>query len=267
MTQGCDRSSPRRTSRKPEATRLFHCPNAPNSTGARVKSRKYRLLMRPYGRLQLAGSYRHTVRLSHGPEEDNRGKTPSKQTASRLQPVTVTSTETLSTEATPEHHRGCFNAPKSPLTPNPHRGPAPHPYHRPHTRHPRPRSGPTRKPEPISTRRSGLRLKDSEGTCETPSSNPPSPRVLDAAPLPWQLNGMPRRAFITHQPLGAGVPRSGTGSACALRADYSSTRSVPGMYIFWSLRTVNTGATATEVARKPWTVNSPGIVQPAHRAS
>ena len=31
---------------------------------------------------------------------------------------TVTTTETLSTEATPEHHRGCFNAPKFPLTPN-----------------------------------------------------------------------------------------------------------------------------------------------------
>ena len=27
---------------------------------------------------------------------------------------TVTTTETLSTEATPEHHRGCFNAPKFP---------------------------------------------------------------------------------------------------------------------------------------------------------
>ena len=28
---------------------------------------------------------------------------------------TVTTTETLSTEATPEHHRGCFNAPKFPV--------------------------------------------------------------------------------------------------------------------------------------------------------
>ena len=33
---------------------------------------------------------------------------------------TVTTTETLSTEATPEHHRGCFNAPKFPLTPTTH---------------------------------------------------------------------------------------------------------------------------------------------------
>ena len=31
---------------------------------------------------------------------------------------TVTTTETLSTEATPEHHRGCFNAPKFPFTPD-----------------------------------------------------------------------------------------------------------------------------------------------------
>ena len=33
---------------------------------------------------------------------------------------TVTTTETLSTEATPEHHRGCFNAPQFPLTPTTH---------------------------------------------------------------------------------------------------------------------------------------------------
>ena len=57
---------------------------------------------------------------------------------------TVTTTETLSTEATPEHHRGCFNAPKFPLTPDHTRPVAPGhtpvipdsdrgPYH--HTRH------------------------------------------------------------------------------------------------------------------------------------
>ena len=33
---------------------------------------------------------------------------------------TVTTTETLSTEATPEHHRGCFNAPKFPRRPRLH---------------------------------------------------------------------------------------------------------------------------------------------------
>ena len=43
---------------------------------------------------------------------------------------TVTTTETLSTEATPEHHRGCFNAPKFPFTPD-HTRPCPCP--RPHT--------------------------------------------------------------------------------------------------------------------------------------
>ena len=43
---------------------------------------------------------------------------------------TVTTTETLSTEATPEHHRGCFNAPRS----DP---PSPTPI----PRRPRPRSG------------------------------------------------------------------------------------------------------------------------------
>ena len=49
---------------------------------------------------------------------------------------TVTTTETLSTEATPEHHRGCFNAPKFPLTPIvPGKGRHPR-----HTRHPRPPS-------------------------------------------------------------------------------------------------------------------------------
>ena len=75
---------------------------------------------------------------------------------------TVTTTETLSTEATPEHHRGCFNAPRaspavldsdlpSPPTtiadpkhirhPRPHTLSAPttHPVgHDPHTPHPRP---------------------------------------------------------------------------------------------------------------------------------
>ena len=57
---------------------------------------------------------------------------------------TVTTTETLSTEATSEHHRGCFNAPKfpvvidsdlpsspttiaTPVIPDRHRGPATHP--------------------------------------------------------------------------------------------------------------------------------------------
>ena len=66
---------------------------------------------------------------------------------------TVTTTETLSTEATSEHHRGCFNAPKFPGIPTKSRN-SPHPsspttianpqpirHPRPHTRHPRPRSG------------------------------------------------------------------------------------------------------------------------------
>ena len=62
---------------------------------------------------------------------------------------TVTTTETLSTEATPEHHRGCFNAPKFPLvldsdlpsSPTTIANPQPIRRPRPHTRHPRLRSG------------------------------------------------------------------------------------------------------------------------------
>ena len=48
---------------------------------------------------------------------------------------TVTTTETLSTEATPEHHRGCFNAPKFPLTPTTIGDLLPHPSSSTHTRH------------------------------------------------------------------------------------------------------------------------------------
>ena len=62
---------------------------------------------------------------------------------------TVTTTETLSTEATPEHHRGCFNAPKFPVVIDSDLPSSPttiaDPQHirhtRPPTRHPRPRSG------------------------------------------------------------------------------------------------------------------------------
>ena len=85
---------------------------------------------------------------------------------------TVTTTETLSTEATPEHHRGCFNAPKFPVTldsdlpsspttianhpsyPTTTRQPIPRPptivrHPRPHTRHP---GAPiTRHPRPAIT--------------------------------------------------------------------------------------------------------------------
>ena len=58
---------------------------------------------------------------------------------------TVTTTETLSTEATPEHHRGCFNAPKFPLTPLTATAIA-DPKH---IRHPRPPTrDPRRTPEP-----------------------------------------------------------------------------------------------------------------------
>ena len=57
----------------------------PHSTGVRVKSQKYRLPSRPFGRPYWRGSCRHTVRLSHGP-----GKTEEnlnfQKNASRLQP-------------------------------------------------------------------------------------------------------------------------------------------------------------------------------------
>ena len=72
---------------------------------------------------------------------------------------TVTTTETLSTEATPEHHRGCFNAPKFPLTPTP-------------TRHPRLRSGIS-----ASTPSPNRDRKTLSGDYETPSRNPSLRRV------------------------------------------------------------------------------------------
>ena len=61
---------------------------------------------------------------------------------------TVTTTETLSTEATPEHHRGCFNAPKFPVvldsdlpsSPTTIGNPQPIRHPQPHTRHPQPPS-------------------------------------------------------------------------------------------------------------------------------
>ena len=62
---------------------------------------------------------------------------------------TVTTTETLSTEATPEHHRGCFNAPRAPPAvldsdlPSPPTNignPQPIRHPQPHTRHPQPPS-------------------------------------------------------------------------------------------------------------------------------
>ena len=70
---------------------------------------------------------------------------------------TVTTTETLSTEATPEHHRGCFNAPKFPVVLD-----SDLPSPRPHTRHPRPRSGTSatysKRSSPAKTGTSHLRL-------------------------------------------------------------------------------------------------------------
>ena len=72
---------------------------------------------------------------------------------------TVTTTETLSTEATPEHHRGCFNAPKVPLTPDHIRPVAPDhipvipdhdrgPQRHTPNRHPRRRPQPTKRSYP-----------------------------------------------------------------------------------------------------------------------
>ena len=71
---------------------------------------------------------------------------------------TVTTTETLSTEATPEHHRGCFNAPKFPVTldsdlpssPTTIANPQPIRHPRPHTRLPRRTPEPT-KPSSLTT--------------------------------------------------------------------------------------------------------------------
>ena len=165
VTQGCDRSSPRRASRKPEAiasvslTKRTQFNRGAGKSLNIVFSRGLRAA-RTGGVVAAIPFACHTVR---------------RRQRKNLLPInpplgfslgTVTTTETLSTEATPEHHRGCFNAPKFPLTPIvPGKGRHPR-----HTRHPRPPSrtrntsvipdhtpvipdpdrGPSRKPEPTN---------------------------------------------------------------------------------------------------------------------
>ena len=94
---------------------------------------------------------------------------------------TVTTTETLSTEATSEHHRGCFNAPKFPGIPtksrnSPHPS-SPTPIHR--HRHPRPPSR-TRNPSVIPDHHR-------EPATHPSSTRHPRPRSGTSASEAWPI--------------------------------------------------------------------------------
>ena len=117
MTQGCDRSSPRRTSRKPEAiasvslTKRTQFNRGAGKSLNIVFSRGLRAA-RTGGVVAAIPFACHTVR-----RRQRKNLLPNNPPLG-FSLGTVTTTETLSTEATPEHHRGCFNAPKFPLTPD-----------------------------------------------------------------------------------------------------------------------------------------------------
>ena len=116
MTQGCDRSSPRRASRKPEAiasvslTKRTQFNRGAGKSLNIVFSRGLRAA-RTGGVVAAIPFACHTVR-----RRQRKNLLPNNPPLG-FSLGTVTTTETLSTEATPEHHRGCFNAPKFPLTP------------------------------------------------------------------------------------------------------------------------------------------------------
>ena len=151
MTQGCDRSSPRRTSRKPEAiasvslTKRTQFNRGAGKSLNIVFSRGLRAA-RTGGVVAAIPFACHTVR-----RRQRKNLLPNNPPLG-FNLGTVTTTETLSTEATPEHHRGCFNAPRAspavldsdlPSPPTTIADPK-------HIRHPRPHtlSAPTTHPSP-----------------------------------------------------------------------------------------------------------------------
>ena len=119
VTQGCDRSSPRRTSRKPEAiasvslTKRTQFNRGAGKSLNIVFSRGLRAA-RTGGVVAAIPFACHTVR-----RRQRKNLLPNNPPLG-FSLGTVTTTETLSTEATPEHHRGCFNAPKFPRRPRLH---------------------------------------------------------------------------------------------------------------------------------------------------
>ena len=107
---------------------------------------------------------------------------------------TVTTTETLSTEATSEHHRGCFNAPKFPGIPTKSRN-SPHPSSpTPIYRHPRPPSR-TRNPSVIPTKNRNSPHPSSPTTIANPQpirhprphTRHPRPRSGTSASEAWPI--------------------------------------------------------------------------------
>ena len=119
---------------------------------------------------------------------------------------TVTTTETLSTEATPEHHRGCFNAPKFPVvidsdlpsSPNHHREPATHPSYPTHTCHLRPH---TRHPPPPSRTRNPSVIPDHTPVIPGARRNPPNRHPRRPFPVIPDSDRGPVSARIVPEPV------------------------------------------------------------------
>ena len=148
---------------------------------------------------------------------------------------TVTTTETLSTEATPEHHRGCFNAPKFPVVLD-----SDLPSPRPHTRHPRPRSGTSatysKRSSPAKTGTSHLRLS---GAGRNPGGWVGSPSVAheEVGPATSRNRSPPANAEIHHTVVPGKCrnprltrhprPRSRTRNDPARRVDKTPVKVLP----------------------------------------
>ena len=101
-------------------SRLFHCPNAPNSIGVRVKNPNI-VFSRGLTAARTGGVVAAIPCACHTVRRRQRKTLLPNNPPPGFSLGTVTTTERLSTEATPEHHRGCFNAPRTcPVSPDPY---------------------------------------------------------------------------------------------------------------------------------------------------
>ena len=117
VTQGCDRSSPRRTSRKPEAIASVSLPERTQFNRGAGKSLNI-VFSRGLRAARTGGVVAAIPFACHTVRRRQRKNLLPNNPPLGFSLGTVTTTETPSTEATPEHHRGCFNAPKFPATPD-----------------------------------------------------------------------------------------------------------------------------------------------------